>query len=139
MERTIILAMDASEGARSALPAAEQIARRDDARLIIAHANTHAIETQIQAELESTVEHLQASGIDAELEIRSGMSGHEADMLAALAEERHADMIVIAGRGRSPLAGAVMGSVTQRLLHLATCQVLVVPARAPLAADATEG
>ena len=134
MERTIILAMDASDGAKAAMPVAEEIARRDGARLVIAHAQTKVIETQLQAELEARVEQLQESGVDAELVMQSELAGHEAEMLAALADERHAEMIVIAGRGRSPLSGAVMGSVTQRLLHVAHCQVLVVPAQAPLTA-----
>lgn len=36
-------------------------------------------------------------------------------------------MIVIAGRGRSPFVGAALGSVTQRLLHVADHTVLVIP------------
>ncbi|HET6847908.1 MAG TPA: universal stress protein [Gaiellales bacterium] len=134
MERTIILAMDASDGAKAALPVAEQIARRDRAHLVVAHAQTHAIETRLQAELEAKVEELCDSGVDAELVFRTELAGHEANMLAALADERHAEMIVIAGRGRSPLSGAMMGSVTQRLLHVAGCQVLVVPAPVSLPA-----
>jgi nucleotide-binding universal stress UspA family protein len=128
MYRNIIVAMDASEGARAALPAAEELARRDGAHLFIAHARTHVLETVLEAELQSRVEALRADGIDAELAIVTEMAGHEADMLSRLAEERDADLIVIAGRGRSAIAGALMGSVTQRLLHLASCQVLVVPA-----------
>jgi nucleotide-binding universal stress UspA family protein len=128
MDRTIIVAMDASEGAANALPVAEELARSNSARLVIAHARTHAIETRLEADLESRIEDMLARGLQAELVIRTELMGHEADAIAQIAEEQHAYLIVIAGRGRSALKGAILGSVTQRLLHVATCQVLVVPA-----------
>jgi hypothetical protein len=34
---------------------------------------------------------------------------------------------VIAGRGRSPFVGAMLGSVTQRLLHVSDSPVLEIP------------
>jgi nucleotide-binding universal stress UspA family protein len=36
-------------------------------------------------------------------------------------------VIVVGTRGRTPLAGLVLGGVTQRLLHIAPCPVLAVP------------
>lgn len=134
MERTIIVAMDASEGAGSALPVAEDLARRDGARLVIAHARTHVLETRLEASLESRIEDMRSRGLTADLLIRTELPGHEADMLAQVAEEQHADLIVIASRGRSAMKGAILGSVTQRLLHLTSCQVLVVPATAAVPA-----
>lgn len=77
--------------------------------------------------LEQTVEGLRSGGIDAVLEIRTSLVEEVASFLGDVATEANADLIVIAGRGRSALAGAVLGSVTQRLLHVAPCPVLVVP------------
>ncbi len=48
-------------------------------------------------------------------------------MIADVAREAEADLIVIASRGRGPFAGALLGSTTQRLLPIASCPVLVVP------------
>jgi nucleotide-binding universal stress UspA family protein len=43
------------------------------------------------------------------------------------AKEDVADLIITGSRGHSAWAGAALGSVSQRILHLAPCPVLVVP------------
>jgi nucleotide-binding universal stress UspA family protein len=48
-------------------------------------------------------------------------------VIAELARRSQADMIVMGTRGRGQVAGLLLGSVTQRLLHLAPCPVLAVP------------
>ncbi len=128
MFHTIVLALDGSEGADRAIPIAAAFAARDDARVVVAHAQTRALETVINAHLERQISDLLAAGIEAEVvTARSVLEGREADAIAEIAHDEQADLIVIAGRGRSPFVGALMGSVTQRLLHVADCPVLVVP------------
>jgi nucleotide-binding universal stress UspA family protein len=128
MYRTIVLALDGSEGADRAIPAATALSASDDARVIVAHAQTHALETAIDARLAQQIHELRNAGIDAEVvTAKSVIVGREADAIAQIAHDCEADVIVIAGRGRSPFVGAVLGSVTQRLLHVADCPVLVIP------------
>ena len=128
MFRTIVLALDGSEGADRAVPTATELAQRNGARVIVAHAQTRSVETEINAHLDRQIRDLRAASIATEVVIaRSVLDGREADAIAQIAHDRDADVIVIAGRGRSPFVGAVLGSVTQRLLHVADCPVLVVP------------
>ena len=127
MYSTIVLALDGSEGSTRAIPVAEGYARREGARIVVAHARTHALETVIEDTLHAHVEHLSRSGIETSIIIRDALFGDEAHMIADVARESEADLIVIASRGRGPFAGAVLGSTTQRLLPIAVCPVLVVP------------
>ena len=136
MFQTIVLALDGSEGADRAVPTAAELAERDGARIIVAHAQTRSVETEINAHLARQIGDLQARNIDTEVVIaRSVVEGREADAIAQIAHDRDADVIVIAGRGRSPFVGAILGSVTQRLLHVADSPVLVVPPAATALRD----
>lgn len=45
------------------------------------------------------------------------------------AKKNNCDLIVMSGHGRGSLGAAILGSVTQKVLALATCPVLVVPAK----------
>jgi nucleotide-binding universal stress UspA family protein len=53
--------------------------------------------------------------------------GKPAEVLARLAQSKDADLIVVGTRGHSSVVGLLLGSVTQRLLHIASVPVLAVP------------
>ena len=59
----------------------------------------------------------------------SGLNTEPADLIADVAHESDADLIVVGTRGHGRVAGMLLGSVTQRLLHVAPCPVLAVPAK----------
>jgi nucleotide-binding universal stress UspA family protein len=48
-------------------------------------------------------------------------------VIAEIAKEEGADLIVAGTRGHGPIAGLLLGSVTHRLVQIAPCPVLVVP------------
>jgi nucleotide-binding universal stress UspA family protein len=50
-----------------------------------------------------------------------------AHAIADIAEKVDADLIAVGTRGHAPVAGLLLGSVTQRLLHISPCPVLAVP------------
>ena len=127
MYSSVVLALDGSEGSDRAVPVAEGYARRDGARIVVAHVRTHALETATEDALHAHVEQLSRSGIETSMIIRDTLFGDEAQTIADVAQDAEASLIVIASRGRGPFTDAVLGSTTQRLLPLAGCPVLVVP------------
>lgn len=56
-------------------------------------------------------------------------SGAPAQVIAETAQKPKADLIIMATHGRTGLAHVLLGSVTERVLRIASCPVLVV--RAP--------
>jgi len=52
--------------------------------------------------------------------------GQPAEVIVKMASELGCDLIVMGTHGRSGIAGLVMGSVANRVLHLATSPVLLV-------------
>lgn len=52
--------------------------------------------------------------------------GQPAEVIAKLAAEQGCDLIVMGTHGRGGIAGLVIGSVANRVLHLASCPVLLV-------------
>ena len=52
--------------------------------------------------------------------------GQPAEVIAKLAAEQGCDLIVMGTHGRGGIAGLLIGSVANRVLHLASCPVLLV-------------
>lgn len=137
MFKTIVLALDGSEGSRRAVPLAVELAKRDNGKLVIVHVEEdilgkgggpiQATEDEIQAEIRRQAEELAQQGIQASVVLRSVMLGGPAHAIQEVAAEAGADLIVAGTRGHSPVAGLLLGSVTQRLLHIARRPALAVP------------
>ncbi len=62
-------------------------------------------------------------GLQAEVICRVGKPG---DWICDLAQNHHADLIVMGRRGRSGVAEIVLGSVSNHVVHQAPCAVLVI-------------
>jgi nucleotide-binding universal stress UspA family protein len=140
MFKTIIWATDGSEAADRALPTALELTAEANGRLLVVHANERlggrvggapvlADEEDLQSEFVSKVNDLVDSGVNASFHVVSGLNIDPADLIADVAKESNADLIVVGTRGHGRVAGMLLGSVTQRLLHVAPCPVLAVPAK----------
>ena len=85
-------------------------------------------EDEIIEQIRAVAHGLTESGYDVHLEIVSTVRGGPARIIADVAKTIAADVIVVGTRGHGPAAGLLLGSVAQRLLHLAPCPVLAIPA-----------
>src|SRR5262245_18852437 len=140
MFKTIVLALDGSDTAKRGIPFAVELAKAGEAKIVIAYveermatngrAPVHADEDQVESELKTVVKDLEADGIEAKLQMGDVMAGGSgvAHAIADIADKSKADLLVAGTRGHSPIEGLLVGSVTQRLLHIAKQPVLVVPA-----------
>jgi nucleotide-binding universal stress UspA family protein len=136
--KTILVGVDGSEGSRPAIPMAADLARRYGARLVLAHVDeripgkggtspVYADEEEVREELQREAEALTAQGVETTLETVAVVLGGPAHAIEELAAREDADLIVVGRRGHSPVVGLLLGSVTQRLLHIARRPVLTAP------------
>ena len=154
MFKTILWATDGSANADRALPYARELAETSGAKLVVAHCRelltgragglpVNADEPDLIGKIRSQVAELHAAGIDAHDQIVTTTGLGAPTVIAGIAKDVDADLIVVGTRGHSALVGLLVGSVTQRLLHVAPCPVLAVPvaghavAGAPLATSST--
>jgi nucleotide-binding universal stress UspA family protein len=150
MFETIVWATDGSELADKALEHVRGLAETHRSRIVAVHVNELltgpfggapllADETEIEEKLAEQVDELCAAGFDARLEIRTG-GGDVARLLADVADDVDADLIVVGTHGRGTFVATVVGSVARGLCHTSHRPVLVVPPapQAERAVDETE-
>jgi nucleotide-binding universal stress UspA family protein len=149
MFSTIVLALDGSASSERAIRLLGNLASPGTARIEIVHVKelvaarggpqtVKADEAEVVGAVKARANEIAESGFETHLHIESTVSGGPAHVIAAVAERVGGDLIVIATRGHSPVAGLLVGSVTTRLLHIAPCPVLAIPASVE-SADAPAG
>jgi nucleotide-binding universal stress UspA family protein len=132
MAFTVLVGYDGKSPSRAALDVALGLVERLDGRLIIAYIVEGTSDPQTRAEqrvngqlvIKGALMAAGNRGVDAEALIAEKPV---VDGLIALAEERGADLLVVGDSRRSPLAGALRGSVGQALLHRTTVPLVMVP------------
>jgi nucleotide-binding universal stress UspA family protein len=141
MFNSIAWATDGSESADRALPYAKSLASADGAALTVIHCEevlagrgggqpVIADEDEMKAKIEKQVRGLKDEGLNASLVVVGAQAGSVPQAIADAADGHSADLIVVGTRGHTRLGGLLLGSVTQRLLHVASCPVFAVPAAA---------
>ena len=81
---------------------------------------------EADAEVAASVETLIQAGVKAHGMVKKTMYGHAAREIVADAIELDCGVIVMGSRGRSELAGLVVGSTAHKVIHLADRPVLIV-------------
>jgi nucleotide-binding universal stress UspA family protein len=144
-KKSLIVGVDGSEGSRAAVDEAIDLAGALDATVTFAFVRKppsgwlgdpyyqRALTGDLakaRLAVAQAVETATRAGIEADAEI---LEGDPADELLSLADNRDVDLIVVGSRGHGPLAGAVLGSVSQSVSQHASRTVVVAkqrPARA---------
>jgi nucleotide-binding universal stress UspA family protein len=136
MFNKILCATDGSADAGRALDLAGSLAAEAGTAVDVVHVieyfpagrvaglTIRADESQVRARVE---EQVAASSAKCVTHMPHAAAGKTARRIADLAEELGCEVIVVGTRGRPAVAGAMLGSVTQRLMHEASCPVLAVP------------
>jgi nucleotide-binding universal stress UspA family protein len=151
---TILVPLDGSALAETALAPAIELARTNSAKLVLlrateAHASplTDLTEAQVAAvrgaeeylaRVRTRIDGAEPAGVDT-----SVWYGPPAEAIIEAARFRHADLIVMSSHGRSGAGRLVLGSVAETVLRGSTVPILLlrpsnVPAAAPVRGTARE-
>jgi nucleotide-binding universal stress UspA family protein len=145
--RRILVPLDGSGFGEAALPYVEEFARAVKATVILLHSVTpHHFEIDLAESRsphlsklsEEYVEHATADARDYLAGIEKRLSengilvhcvvevGPPAERIVACAKDRQIDLIALSTHGRSGLSAIMMGSVANKVFHLAKVPVLLV-------------
>lgn len=139
MFRKILVGNDGSEGAKKALQAAIDLAKRYDAALhemcVEEHVPHYAatVGEVVEAKQEAT-DYFRKVTRDAELIAEAHgvrlashvVPGHEVETIVQFVKDRGFDLLVIGFMGHSRIFDHIWGGTSQNLTRLASCSVLVV-------------
>jgi nucleotide-binding universal stress UspA family protein len=135
--KNIVVAVDGSQGARIALDTAIELATGFGAALTavyVRHPSPSFVgspyaQRTVSGELQKAEDALAAATAvaqEAGTTIETDdLEGEPADLILEAARARHADLIVVGSRGLGAVAGALLGSVSSKVVHHADRPVLV--------------
>jgi nucleotide-binding universal stress UspA family protein len=138
MFNNIVLAFDGSEYSEKALLRAKAIAERFDATLWLVHVFRNPSDLlgytdfekiyakrkgAAQAVMDDARQKLGRTTFTVQEELQEG---NETDSILKVAENCTADLIVMGTRGLGAVKGFLVGSVSRKVIHYASCPVMVV-------------
>jgi nucleotide-binding universal stress UspA family protein len=137
--QTVFCACDFSETGALALDHAVRLARRHEARLVLAHVvepiplgpypvlmapdNELAIRDLARKRMETLAERARSEGVVADVRVDMGSPGSE---LVVMAEDEAADVIVIGTRGLTGFQHVMLGSTAEYVVRVSSCPVLTI-------------
>jgi nucleotide-binding universal stress UspA family protein len=138
MFEKVVVAVDGSEFSEAALTAAEGLAVKAGSAIQVVHVHEHDFipskagmapdlerVDEARAVVDSAVERLKAKGVTVTGRL---LEAHTRDVARAIidaAEENGATLIIVGRRGLSSLTGMLIGSVSNKLIHVAKVPIMV--------------
>ncbi|KLU61501.1 hypothetical protein CEB3_c21810 [Peptococcaceae bacterium CEB3] len=141
MFKKILVPTDASEFSRRALMTALEIARKYDSEIVLMHVtytpqaywgysiaygisvSEEELKRNGDLALEATLTGIETEPVKVTKVLRSG---HPVTAILEQIESDPVELIVMGSHGYGPIAGSVLGSVSQRILQRAKCPVMIV-------------
>ena len=138
MFKNILLAVDGSEYSKKALAYAQDMAETYRATLWLVHVLPHTSDLLGYDDFEKLYAKRKCAGqsvLDAAQEMLGEsaiavceelVEGSEAESILNCAKNIQADLIVMGSRGMGALKGLLLGSISRKVIHYASCPVMVV-------------
>ena len=138
MFEKVLVAVDGSKFSEAALAVAEGLAAKAGCAVEVVHVHEHDTipwKAGMSLELEGTdeakavidraVERLKAHGVAASGRLVDAPTRDVPRSIIEAAEENGADLIIVGCRGLSSLTGMLVGSVSNKLIHIAKVPIIV--------------
>ncbi|MDI3280184.1 MAG: universal stress protein [Bacillota bacterium] len=142
----VLIAVDGSEGSRKALAMANRLLRevsKPEVILLHVQVNPRLLDyigssPELWAKIQEAAQEAEREADRILAESRAALQllettpevilrrGDPASEIVAAARERNVDLIIMGARGLGKIAELLLGSVSDRVLHLAPCPVMIV-------------
>jgi nucleotide-binding universal stress UspA family protein len=132
----ILVPVDASDHSVRAVNAAIELGRTTGADVIVLHVREHEATWTADVDVETIPEAIELvdayvrsfkdADVSARGEVLRAAHGRTPRVILDVAGAQGADLIVMGTRGLSEWSSMLLGSVTHKVVHLASCPVLVV-------------
>ncbi|OLC92218.1 MAG: hypothetical protein AUI92_05685 [Thaumarchaeota archaeon 13_1_40CM_3_38_6] len=137
MFSNILIAVDGSESASKAFHRSVYLAEKCNSKLDLVHvvqcevggdsANTFDVIEELKDKAMKMLEEYRAEAAKNNVPIQIViMQGDPAKVIIELAKAKSYDLIIMGTRGRSSFKELLIGSVSQKVMHHASCPVMVV-------------
>ncbi|MHB1654236.1 MAG: universal stress protein [Desulfitobacteriaceae bacterium] len=141
MFKKILVPTDASEFSRRALTTALEIAHNYNSEIVLLHVTytpqaywgysvaygISVTEEELKRNGELALEATQAGIETGEVHITQLMqSGHPVTAILEELDKDQIDLVIMGSHGYGPIAGSVLGSISQRVLQRAKCPVMII-------------
>ncbi|MGZ8595280.1 MAG: universal stress protein [Actinomycetota bacterium] len=136
MFERILVAVDGSREGGKTVPVAIDLATKYGSAVTVVHVREHGryegadVDLGPGAPAEVIVDTVkgafEAAGLEARTEVRRVSPGDTPEQIVGVAQEVHADLLVMGTRGMTEWKSLLLGGVANKVIHHATCPVLLV-------------